>query len=214
MRARVPPHLATDTKWNYGWTPTEARLRDVDRINNVLVENKESSVSRMGDRMSKKGTRVVFLCGQTRDGMLAPQTSTGTHKDKDTLVKQTWQSDVSEKCTTTSWAWQCGQQGKLRDHHNNFDKDMFVNWQVRADARMHEDTRVRTPTRTAVVRCMQTRARPRRPTHTHTHTHTHTTHTHTHTHTHTCTHNTRARAPTDLPAFLCCARCDPGSQTV
>ena len=67
--AHTPP---TDTKWNYGWTPDEARLRDVDEVNNCLVENKELSVTRMGDRMAKKGTRVVFLCGQTKDGVLAP----------------------------------------------------------------------------------------------------------------------------------------------
>jgi len=168
-------YLTTDTKWNYGWTPTEARLRDVDRINNVLVENKESSVSRMGDRMSKKGTRVVFLCGQTKDGVLAPQTTTGAYKDKDSLVKQTWQSDISQTYTTTSWAWQCGQQGKLRDYHNNFDKEMFINWQVQTCAHTKSARRpLRTRTRAF---CLHADTCP--PTnhdhHTRAHTHPHTT---------------------------------------
>ena len=114
-----------DTKWNYGWTP-DGRMKHADVINNVLVEDRTKSTLRMGDRAAKKGTRVVFLCAQTVDGVLAQwDASTDTYADVEGLKKQTWQTDVSVEHTTTSWAWQCGQQGHLKDHHNDFDVDMY-----------------------------------------------------------------------------------------
>lgn len=93
------------------------------QINNCMVQQQEDGPMREGEVSGGKGTRHVFLCGMTRDGIVKDPNA-----QSQTLRSDTYEAPIGNVYESTSgWIFQAKKKG-IKDYHDNMDSHMFNTW--------------------------------------------------------------------------------------
>lgn len=105
-------------KSTHGW---DIKSDLSEQINDCCVQQEEGAV-REGEIAGGKGTRHVFLCGLSKDGIVKDPLM-----DAATLRLSTYESTLNEEHRASTWVFQAKKKG-IPDYHDNMDSYMFIKW--------------------------------------------------------------------------------------
>lgn len=104
-------------KSTHGW---DVKSDMAEHINNCDVQQEEGVV-RGGEVAGGKGTRHVFLCALSKDGIVRDTSTTYN------IRAETYESKMDVQYNCSSWIFQARKKG-LKDYHDNMDSPMFITW--------------------------------------------------------------------------------------